>query len=120
MIVTAIDSFGAAEASRATSVLNKNAADPGPPRSRVKIFLVEDHVLFRTQLAAMITRDPRILICGEADTAFQALEMIPRVMPHLAIVDITLKGMNGLDLVRELKSLMPELTVLVLSMHDES
>jgi DNA-binding NarL/FixJ family response regulator len=90
------------------------------PARRIKVMLVEDHLLFRSQLAALISRDPRILISGESDHAAEALEMVRKGQPDLAIVDITLKGANGLDLIKELKAVAPKLIVLVLSMHDES
>lgn len=90
------------------------------PAHQVKVFLVEDHVLFRTQLARMITRDPRICVCGESDNATDAIEKIEETHPDLLIVDITLKGANGLELIKELKSRSSSAVVLVLSMHDES
>lgn len=86
----------------------------------VKVFLVEDHVVFRTQLARMLTRDPRISVCGESDNAAEALVKIEETHPDLLIVDITLKGANGLELIKELRSRSCESAVLVLSMHDES
>jgi DNA-binding NarL/FixJ family response regulator len=94
----------------------------GPPPSApaVKIFLVEDHAWFRSQLAGLITTDPRLEICGEADSAAEALQKINPAAPDLVIVDITLKGMNGLDLIRELRSRSCTAFILVLSMHDES
>src|SRR5688572_15251847 len=70
----------------------------------IKVFLVEDNVLFRTQVARLIAKDPRFVLCGEADNANEAIERIDAMKPDLVIVDITLKGMNGLDLIRELKS----------------
>jgi DNA-binding NarL/FixJ family response regulator len=81
---------------------------------------VEDHTWFRSQLAALITADPRLAICGEADNAAEALEKLKPAAPDLVIVDITLKGMNGLDLIRELRTRSCGAYILVLSMHDES
>jgi DNA-binding NarL/FixJ family response regulator len=95
-------------------------SDGTPAHGMLKIFLVEDHTWFRSQLAAIITADPRLAICGEADNAAEALEKIKPAAPDLVIVDITLKGMNGLDLIRELRSRSCSACILVLSMHDES
>jgi DNA-binding NarL/FixJ family response regulator len=92
----------------------------GTPSSRVKVFLVEDHLQFRRQLAHMITRDPRFIICGESDNANEAVFKIGEEDPDLVIVDITLKGTNGLDLIKDLKARSSRAALLVLSMHDES
>ena len=91
-----------------------------PQTSPAKVFLVEDHVLFRTQLANLISRDSRLFVCGEADNATEALEKIKEVRPDLLIIDITLKGSNGLELIKELKTRASDAPILVLSMHDES
>lgn len=88
--------------------------------SRKKVFLVEDHVLFRTQLANLISRDSRLFVCGEADNATEALEKIKETNPDLLIIDITLKGTNGLELIKELRTRASDAPILVLSMHDES
>jgi DNA-binding NarL/FixJ family response regulator len=98
-----------------TSASRRSLAD-----GAVKIFLVEDHAWFRSQLAALITVDPRLVICGEADNAAEALAAIMPASPDLVIIDITLKGMNGLDLIRELRARSCNAFMLVLSMHDES
>ncbi len=91
-----------------------------PGSDVVKVFLLEDHAWFRTQVAGAITLDPRIVICGEADNAAEALAKIQQEPPDLVITDITLKGMNGLDLIRELRNRSCSAFILVLSMHDES
>lgn len=97
-----------------------NTGDRPPTGAVMKIFLVEDHAWFRSQLAALITADQNLVICGEADNATEALAKIRPASPDLIIVDITLKGMNGLDLIRELRSHGCSAFILVLSMHDES
>jgi DNA-binding NarL/FixJ family response regulator len=84
-----------------------------------KIFLVEDHLLFRTQLARLIAKNPAHVVCGESDNAREALEMIASAQPDLVIADITLKGTSGLELIKDMKSRGVECPVLVLSMHDE-
>jgi DNA-binding NarL/FixJ family response regulator len=100
--------------------LDDAAADVRSSTGPSKVFLVEDHELFRSQLARLIAKDPRFILCGESDNASKALEGIETTQPDLVIVDITLKGMNGLDLIRELNSRASGAFTLVLSMHDES
>jgi DNA-binding NarL/FixJ family response regulator len=84
-----------------------------------KIFLVDDHPLFREGLAALINRLPDICVCGEAETATEALQAIRKLKPDVAIVDLSLKEGSGLDLIKEIKTHSPSTAIIVLSMHDE-
>lgn len=84
-----------------------------------KIFLVEDNLIVMESLSKLINRDPNLTVCGEADRGFKALEEIPIVAPDLAIVDIGLPDMDGIELIRSLKKDNEKLPVLVLSMLDE-
>jgi DNA-binding NarL/FixJ family response regulator len=86
----------------------------------MKIFIVEDHPLMREGLRLTINRAPGMIVCGEAENANQALAAIPKAAPDLALVDITLPGKSGLELVKDLKSLHPGLKILAISMHDEA
>jgi DNA-binding NarL/FixJ family response regulator len=93
-------------------------AEVQPARSR--IFLVDDHAMFRDGLRQLIDREPDLVVCGDAAAANEALAGIGETHPDLAIVDISLSGASGIDLIKALKSQQPELPVLVVSMHDES
>jgi DNA-binding NarL/FixJ family response regulator len=86
----------------------------------IRIFLVDDHPMVREYLSALILREPDLSVCGEAEDAPRALEGIGRSAPDLVIMDISLKSSHGLELLKDLKAIHPELPVLVLSMHDES
>lgn len=68
----------------------------------------------------LIDQEPDLEVCGEADSAPLAIEQMPKALPDLAIVDITLRTTSGIELLKDLKVLLPELPVLVMSMHDES
>lgn len=83
------------------------------------IFVVDDHPVVRWGYISLINLEPDLEVCGEADTAFEALEKIPEISPDLAIVDISLEGMNGIELTKQLQVLHPDLPVLIVSMHDE-
>lgn len=85
-----------------------------------RVVIVEDHPMFREQLRVLIEKEDDLTVCGEADNVPAALALIQRLRPHLAIIDITLKGASGLDLLKDLRAHEIELPVLVLSMHDES
>ena len=88
------------------------------PKKRV--FVVDDHPLLRQGLAMMINREPDLTVCGEAEEAPEAMKAISATRPDILIVDISLNGPDGLDLLKNLRSLYPDLPVLILSMHDES
>ena len=87
---------------------------------KTKVMIVEDHPLFRERLALLINKEPDMEVCGEADNIRGAMETILATKPDAAVVDITLKGSSGLELLKDLKAQSIELPVLVLSMHDES
>jgi len=59
-------------------------------------------------------------VCGEADSAPLAMDLIPKAAPDLAIIDITLKTTSGIELMKNIKALLPDMPVLIMSMHDES
>jgi DNA-binding NarL/FixJ family response regulator len=86
---------------------------------RYRVALVEDHPMFREHLGQLINRDLGMEVCGEADNIRDAMKLIQETKPDIAIVDITLRGSSGLELLKDLKSQQIELPVLVLSMHDE-
>lgn len=89
-------------------------------RTRTKIFLVDDHPMMREGLAQLIAQETDLAVCGEADDAASALQQIIKLQPALALVDITLRSSNGLDLIRDLRLHAPAVAILVISMHDES
>jgi len=84
------------------------------------VMLVEDHPMFREQLAQLINKEASTTVCGEADNIHDALRMIESEKPDIAIVDLTLKGPSGLELIKNLKAKELDIPVLVLSMHDEA
>jgi DNA-binding NarL/FixJ family response regulator len=86
---------------------------------KYRVFLVEDHPLFREQLAHLISKEPDMSVCGEADNTRDALHLLQSAPADIVIVDLTLKGPNGLELIKDLKARQIDVPVLVLSMHDE-
>ncbi|MDD5140630.1 MAG: response regulator transcription factor [Verrucomicrobiales bacterium] len=87
---------------------------------RKKILIVDDHPMMREGLRSVIEHEPDMIVCGVAENANQAMEAVPKLAPDLALVDITLPGKSGLELVKDLKAMHPRLTILAISMHDES
>ena len=88
--------------------------------NKIKVVIVDDHPLFRERLAQLINHEPDMEVTGESDTAEDAIQLIRNRSPDLAIIDITLKGSSGLELIKSIKALSIGVPVLVLSMHEES
>jgi DNA-binding NarL/FixJ family response regulator len=88
--------------------------------AKSRIFLVDDHAMFREGLRQLIERDPEIIVCGEAAEAGLALAGIKNTEPNLVIVDISLGGSSGIDLIKAIKKDDEDLPILVVSMHEES
>jgi DNA-binding NarL/FixJ family response regulator len=85
----------------------------------LKIFLVEDHHLMRRGLASLLTTERNVEIIGEAGTGEEGLIMLADMeVPDLVIMDISLPGMNGIEVTRKVKAIKPEIKILVLSMYD--
>ena len=84
------------------------------------VVLVEDHPMFREQLTQLINKEPGMTVCGEANNIHDAFRLIESTGPDIAIVDLTLKGPSGLELIKNLKAKAIDVPVLVLSMHDEA
>ena len=87
---------------------------------KTKVLVVDDHPLVRERVAELINQEPDLVVCGEAEDARKALTVVADTRPDIAIVDITLKDSYGIELIKQLKELYPDLPTLVLSMHDES
>jgi DNA-binding NarL/FixJ family response regulator len=85
-----------------------------------KIFIVDDHPIVRQGLALLINRENDLTVCGDAEEAGDALVRILETQPNLIIVDISLNGPDGLDLLKEIRIHQPQLPVLMLSMLDEA
>ena len=89
-------------------------------KPQIKVFLVEDHPVFRFGLRELIEQELDLQICGEAENIGTAWDKISRNQPDLVIIDISLVGRSGLELVKQIKDEYPELPTLVLSMHEEA
>ena len=86
---------------------------------KIRILIVEDHEIFRLGIRELINHEPDLCVCGEADDVATARRLMGETEPDMAIIDITLKNSNGLDLIREMSASGKDVLVLVLSMHDE-
>jgi DNA-binding NarL/FixJ family response regulator len=84
-----------------------------------QVLVVEDHPLFRAMLVQLINQEPGMKVCGEADNIQDGLALMLQTSPDAAIVDLTLKGSSGLELIKDMKVRRLRMPVLVLSMNAE-
>src|ERR1700721_236726 len=87
---------------------------------KTTVFVVDDHPIVRQGLTLLINRESDLAVCGEAEEMHSALRSIQAVKPDILIVDISLNGPDGLELLKNVRLTSPRLPVLILSMHDES
>ena len=86
----------------------------------INIIIVEDHPIFRMGMKEMIEHEPDMCVSGEAGDVAGAMQLIRENQPDLVVVDLSLRGSNGLDLVKEIAEHHKPTLSLVLSMHDEA
>jgi DNA-binding NarL/FixJ family response regulator len=96
----------------------KSQNHTGPRKNR--ILVVDDHPIVRQGLALLINQEADLVVCGEAEEAMGAMHVLASSKPDILIVDISLSGPDGIDLLKNIRNLYPTLPVLILSMHDES
>ncbi len=87
---------------------------------KARILIVDDHVIVRQGIAQLVNREPDLDVCEEAGDADSAVAVLRETAVDLAIVDISLPGTSGIELVKLIRDMQPQLPVLVMSMHDEA
>jgi DNA-binding NarL/FixJ family response regulator len=88
--------------------------------TKAQILIVDDHPMTRAGLTHLINHQADTVVCCEAENAAEALDRLAVSKPDLMLIDITLPGKSGLELIKDVKAMRPDLAVLVISMHDES
>src|SRR5579863_5440863 len=94
--------------------------DPLTHATKKRVLVIDDHPLLRQGLAMLINQQHDMEVCGEAEEAHAAMRNITQCRPDIVILDISLKGPDGLELLKSIRALYAELPVLILSMHDEA
>src|ERR1700723_1346621 len=87
---------------------------------KYSVLLVDDHPIVRQGLALLIDREGDLSVCGEADGSQTAFQAVATLHPDIVVLDISLSGPDGLDVLKEIRMKSQNLPVLILSMHDES
>jgi DNA-binding NarL/FixJ family response regulator len=88
--------------------------------TKTKILLVDDHPLVREWLTNLINDEPDFEVCGQAQNSREALGLIGTLQPRIVVVDISMEGASGLELIKDVKAVHPKVDLIVLSMHDET
>lgn len=86
----------------------------------VTVLLADDHAIVREGLAALLGNAPGFSVVGQCGDGLRVADMVSQLQPDLVLLDISLPGMNGLDVCRELHRKWPQLGVLILTMHDDA
>jgi DNA-binding NarL/FixJ family response regulator len=87
--------------------------------ARRRILILDDHPITRYGLTQLINHEPDLLVCGDAESAAQALAAMRSARPDLVLADITMPGKSGFEFIKDLQAQYPAVPVLVISMHDE-
>lgn len=90
-----------------------------PAVDRKRILLVDDHPFMRAGLRQLIDRQPDMMVCGEAGNPAEAFQQLAGPAPDLVLTDLTMPGRSGLEFIKDLRAARADVTVLVISMHDE-
>lgn len=85
---------------------------------KIRILLADDHTILRAGLRMMLNAQPDMEVVGEAQDGRQAITEAQRLQPDVVLMDITMPDMNGIDATRQIKRMLPETKVLVLTMHE--
>ena len=83
------------------------------------VIIVDDHPLFRHGMVQLLERDPDMAVLGEASDGASAVELARKTEPTVALIDISMPGRNGIELIKSLKAEFPALRMIAVSMHDE-
>ena len=98
----------------------KTTKNPRTATVRKRILILDDHPITRYGVTQLINHEPDLLVCGEAESAQQALAAIKAAPPDLVLADITMPGRSGLEFIKDMQAQHPDVDVLVMSMHDEN
>jgi DNA-binding NarL/FixJ family response regulator len=95
-------------------------AQMAPAAKKFTVLLIDDHPIVRQGLALLISREPDLTVCGEAEGARSGLQAVANLHPDIVVLDLSLSGPDGLDVLKEIRMKSGDLPVLILSMHDEN
>jgi DNA-binding NarL/FixJ family response regulator len=89
------------------------------PDKQITVFLADDHAMVREGLAALVSEDESIEVIGQTGDGLKVTEEVRRLSPDVVLLDVTMPGLNGLDVCREISRKFKDTAVLILTMHDD-
>jgi DNA-binding NarL/FixJ family response regulator len=93
---------------------------PNDTPAKKRVLIVDDHPIFRAGLTSLVNLEAELTVCGEANDATQAMHAFDKLHPDLVLLDMSLPGKGGLELLKDIRALSPQTPVLIISMHDET
>lgn len=93
---------------------------PNDAPAKKRVLIVDDHPIFRAGLTGLVNLEAELIVCGEANDATQAMHALEKLHPDLVLLDMSLPGKGGLELLKDIRALSPQTPVLIISMHDET
>jgi DNA-binding NarL/FixJ family response regulator len=87
---------------------------------KTRLLILDDHPMMREGLAQLINNEPDLTVCGEAGTGAECIELVGKLKPDLLLADISLPDKSGIEVIKDILALHPNVPVLVISMHDET
>lgn len=88
--------------------------------NKKRVLIVDDHPIFRAGLIGLVNMESDLTVCGEAQDASQAMAALDVLLPDLILLDMSLPGKGGLELLKDIRAFSPKTPVLIISMHDET
>jgi DNA-binding NarL/FixJ family response regulator len=98
----------------------KTKKNPETAPARKKIFIMDDHPITRHGLCQLLNQEPDLIVCGEEENANRAMAAIKSTQPDVVLADLSLAGKSGLEFIKDMHAMHPEIAVLAVSMHDET
>ncbi len=92
---------------------------PQTTTSKIRVLLADDHAIVRQGVKLILMAEPDIEVVAEAEDGAQAVEMAKRLKPDVAVLDISMPGINGVEATRQIKAALPETHTLTLTMHSD-
>ena len=93
---------------------------PNDAPAKKRVLMVDDHPIFRAGLTSLVNLEAELTVCGAANDAAQAMQAVEKLHPDLVLLDMSLPGKGGLELLKDIRALSPQTPVLIISMHDET
>ncbi|MBC7451468.1 MAG: response regulator transcription factor, partial [Cytophagales bacterium] len=87
--------------------------------NKIRILIADDHILIRDGIKALLQQEPDFEVCGEASDGIELLELLSEVVPDIIVLDLSMPGKNGIEIIKEVRITNPSVKCIILSMHED-